>query len=371
MKTSLMIILVGFFLSMSWIGYLGFGWFEFNTGSEVMVDGITISAVIVTVLSVVFSIVSWFLFSWATNSINSKGIMISVITGVVLITPFKGDLGPMAAVLVGLVAGFAAYMIQKKITNHATNKPLVIGVVIIAVSYAILFALIVSVQTTHIWDTENDIGAWTGTPKGIQGHCDEKYMLIDNNECVLNPQFIKPNIVIIYDVVENSGTRLSVAPHDIVMNLTDGNTVTFVNNGTTTVNIFDNSKGIWHFDSVKPSSQRTLVINGTGFSEFLVQNSRTGVSGAIVALSEDTNSLPVETRAKMAQTIVSSDFRNNVELIGVGSGGAEPGIAIDIDEKFQDKHYDAEKFYYEKYSKMIPFDVPITIEFKKPFMLAT
>lgn len=371
MKTSLMIILVGFFLSMSWIGYLGFGWFEFNTGSEVMVDGITISAVIVTVLSVVFSIVSWFLFSWATNSINSKGIMISVITGVVLITPFKGDLGPMAAVLVGLVAGFAAYMIQKKITNPATNKPLVIGAVTIAASYAILFALIISVQTTtHIWDTENDIGAWTGTEK-IQGHCDEKYMTSGTGECVLNPEFIEPNTIIIYDLIDNSRTRLSIAPHDIVMNLTDGNTVTFVNDGTTTVNIFDNSKGIWHFDSVTPSSQRTLVINGTGFSEFLVQNSRTGVSGTIVALSEDTNSLPVETRAKMAQTIVSSDFRNNVELIGVGSGGAEPGITIDIDEKFQDKYDDAEKFYYEKYSSRIPFDVPITIEFKKPFMLAT
>ncbi|KER05366.1 hypothetical protein AAA799E16_01995, partial [Marine Group I thaumarchaeote SCGC AAA799-E16] len=52
-------------------------------------------------------------------------------------------------------------------------------------------------------------------------------------------------------------------------------------------------------------------------------------------------------------------------------GGAEPGIRITIDEKFQETVDDAEKFYYEKYSKMIPFDVPITIEFSEPFMLAT
>ena len=70
--------------------------------------------------------------------------------------------------------------------------------------------------------------------------------------------------------------------------------------------------------------------NGTGFHKVLVQNSREGESGRIVALSDNTNSLPVEIRAKMAQTIVGSDFRQGVGLISVGSGGAEPGIPIGI-----------------------------------------
>lgn len=201
-----------------------------------------------------------------------------------------------------------------------------------------------------------------------RGHCGEKYLMVGNDECILNPEFIEPNTVIIYDVTENSGNRLSIAPHYIVMDLKDGDTVTFVNDGLTTVNILDNSKGLWRFDNVKPSSQRMLVINSTGFYEFLVQNSILGESGEIVALSENTNSLPVETRAKMAQTIVGSDFGKEVGLIGVGSGGAEPGITIRIDEKFQDKYDDAEKFYYEKYRKMIPFDVPITIEFSTPIV---
>ena len=200
-----------------------------------------------------------------------------------------------------------------------------------------------------------------------RGNCGEKYMAVGNNECILNPEFIEPSTIIIYDVNDNSGTRLSIAPHDMVMNLTDGNTVTFVNDGLNTVNIFDKSKGIWRFDDVKPSFQRTLIINSTGFYEFLVQNSREGESGDIVVLSENTNSLPVETRAKMAQTIVGSDFRKGVGLISVGSGGAEPGITIGIHEKFQDKP-DAEQFYYEKYKKMIPFDVPIWIEFTSPIV---
>lgn len=188
------------------------------------------------------------------------------------------------------------------------------------------------------------------------------------NTCKPDPSLLEPNTVLIYDVIENSETRLSIAPHDIVMDLKDGDTVTFVNDGLTTVNILDDSKGFWRFDNVKPSSQRTLIINSTGFYKFLVQNSRLGESGEIIALSDDTNSLPVETRAKMAQTIVGSDFGKGVGLIGVGSGGAEPGITIGIDEKFQDKHDDAEKFYYEKYRKMIPFDVPITIDFSTPIV---
>ncbi len=133
---------------------------------------------------------------------------------------------------------------------------------------------------------------------------------------------LEPNTIIIYDVTDNSETRLSITPHYIVMDLRYGDTVTFVNDGSTTVNILDNSKGLWRFDNVKPSSQRTLIINSTGFYAFLVQNSILGESGEIVALSNNTNSLPVETRAKMAQTIVSSDFGKEAGLIGVGSEGA-------------------------------------------------
>ena len=81
------------------------------------------------------------------------------------------------------------------------------------------------------------------------------------------------------------------------------------------------------------------------------------------------NSLSVELRAKMAQAIVSSDFRKDVGLLSVGSGSAEPGITIGIHEKFEDK-LNAEQFYYEKYKNMIPFDVPIRIEFHPPATFA-
>ena len=103
-----LLITIGFFASLSWIGYLFSG-----LGGEVMVDGITVSAIVVTGLSVVFSILSWFLFSLRPKNLSVQGIMISVITGVAIITPFKGVFGPMAGILVGIVGGFAAYMIGK------------------------------------------------------------------------------------------------------------------------------------------------------------------------------------------------------------------------------------------------------------------
>ena len=207
--------------------------------------------------------------------------------------------------------------------------------------------------------------------KTVNDSCEPEYMLVGNNECILDPKFIEKNTIIIYDVTENSGTRLSVAPHFTIMNLTGNDVVKFVNNGANNVNIFDNFEEKWKFENVSPSSHRILSINNTGYCEFLVQNAYRGQTGVIVALSEDTPSLPVGIRAQMAQNIISSDFESRIELISVSSGGAEPGITIGINEKFQEKHDDAEKFYYEKYKEMIPFEVPIRIEFSVPIMLQT
>ncbi len=176
----------------------------------------------------------------------------------------------------------------------------------------------------------------------------------------------EPNTIIIYDVTENGITRLSITLHTLVMNLTDGNIVRFVNNGSTTVNVFDKSKGIWRFDDVKPSSQRVLTINNTEFYEVLVQNSRFGESGRIVVLDNDVDSLSVGDRVKMGKAIISGNFHEYPELVSVGDGSAEIGVHIAINKKELELHEDAKSYYHEKYSKIIPFEVPIIIEFGEP-----
>ena len=216
---------------------------------------------------------------------------------------------------------------------------------------------------------------------GGTGHCGETYLEVGNGECELNPEFLEPSTVMIYDVYEKNGMRLSIAPHTMLVNMTGNDVVVFENDSPNTVNIFvsdgatpmpifgNNAKGIQSFEGIKPSSQMMLEINATGYYQFLVQNSREGEMGEIVVLSENTNSLSVELRASMAQAIVSSDFRKDVGLLSVGSGSAEPGITIGIHEKFEDEP-NAEQFYYEKYKNMIPFDVPIRIEFHLPATFA-
>ena len=77
-----------------------------------------------------------------------------------------GIMGPMAAVIIGVVAGFVAFMLQKKITNPTQNKSLKIAAITVAASYLVLIMLFLAIQTNVIWDnTGNGIGSWTGTPE--------------------------------------------------------------------------------------------------------------------------------------------------------------------------------------------------------------
>ena len=206
--------------------------------------------------------------------------------------------------------------------------------------------------------------------------CGEKYIQVSDT-CQLNPELIEPNTVVIYDMHQKQGSRLSISPHDLIMNLTNGNTVTFVNDGSNTVNIFDRGSGNWEFEDVKPRSERTLMINNTGFYEILVQDKRHGDSGRIMVLSDETNSLLVGIKAKMAQGIIGAS-RDMAEykyvsgyIVSVGSGGTNPGITVGILESELEKHDDAESYYHDLITNMIPFDVPITIEFTGPIVLTT
>ncbi len=204
----------------------------------------------------------------------------------------------------------------------------------------------------------------------INGNCGLKYIQVSDT-CQLDPEFIEPDTIVIYDMHRTQGSRTSIAPHSLVMNLTNSNTVTFVNNASNTVNILDNSKGIWKFEDVKPQTKRSVIINGTGFYKILVQDTRHGSSGEIIALSDETNSLPVDVKARMAQGIIgaSRDMPEYGDVSGkivfVGSGSVNPGITVGILKSELKKYDDAETYYYNIIKNMIPFDVPITIKFRE------
>ncbi len=163
MKTRFLMIIAAFLVLLPW-----FQGFDIGANNEVMVDGITTSAIAVMIITIIFSLVSWFLFSWASKNIKFAGIPLSIIMSASLVIPFLQVLGPMAGVVVGVVAGFAAFMLQKKITNPAENKSLIIATITLVAAYSVLITVVLVTLTNSIWDAGDGIGAWTGTAELLE-----------------------------------------------------------------------------------------------------------------------------------------------------------------------------------------------------------
>ncbi len=114
---------------------------QYHVGNQVMVNDMTVSDSTVLLTSIVFSMISWFLFAWASKSIKVVGIPLSIISSMVLMIPFYDILGPMAAIIVGIVAGFVAFMFHKHMIT-SDNKSLIITIATVAVSYLTLTIMI-------------------------------------------------------------------------------------------------------------------------------------------------------------------------------------------------------------------------------------
>ena len=91
-------------------GLLWFGWFGFNAGSALAPNGDAVNAFVVTNTSAAAGVISWTMVSWLFNKKPSViGAASGAIAGLVAITPAAGFVGPMPAIVIGLVAGFACY----------------------------------------------------------------------------------------------------------------------------------------------------------------------------------------------------------------------------------------------------------------------
>ncbi len=147
---------------------LWFGWFGFNAGSEVMVDGITVSAWVVTNTATGMAAITWLLMSWAhTGKPSIVGAATGAVAGLVAITPASGWVGPMAAFIIGIAAGTVCYgCVAFKNARKWDDALDVWGVHGMGgLTGAILTGTLAS---PHIWDTGDGIGAWTGTPEGYE-----------------------------------------------------------------------------------------------------------------------------------------------------------------------------------------------------------
>src|SRR3989449_9331098 len=85
---------------------LWFGWFGFNAGSALAANALAVNALVVTNLAAAGAAVSWMLTDWVRKKKPSAvGIAVGAVCGLVAITPASGYVGPMASIIIGLVAG--------------------------------------------------------------------------------------------------------------------------------------------------------------------------------------------------------------------------------------------------------------------------
>ena len=82
------------------------GWFGFNAGSALAADGTAGMAMIVTHISAAVASLSWATIEWMKFGKPSViGIVTGMVAGLAAITPASGFVGPLGAVVIGLLAG--------------------------------------------------------------------------------------------------------------------------------------------------------------------------------------------------------------------------------------------------------------------------
>ena len=103
---------------LSFIGacLLWVGWFGFNAGSALSAGSLATSAFIATHFAAATATIGWGAAEWIRNGKPSAlGAISGAVAGLVAITPAAGFVGPMAALLIGLIAGVFCYLMVAKV----------------------------------------------------------------------------------------------------------------------------------------------------------------------------------------------------------------------------------------------------------------
>jgi Amt family ammonium transporter len=92
-------------------GLLWFGWYGFNAGSELQVDGVTSLAFLNTDIAASFATMAWLAIEWyREGKPKFVGLLTGSIAGLATITPCAGFVPIWASPIIGIVAGVACYL---------------------------------------------------------------------------------------------------------------------------------------------------------------------------------------------------------------------------------------------------------------------
>jgi Amt family ammonium transporter len=105
-------------LVLSFIGacLLWVGWFGFNAGSALAASSLASSAFVATHFGAAGAAVAWSAAEWIKNGkASALGAISGAVAGLVAITPAAGFVGPMPALVIGLVAGAFCYFMVARV----------------------------------------------------------------------------------------------------------------------------------------------------------------------------------------------------------------------------------------------------------------
>ncbi|MGH9433700.1 MAG: ammonium transporter [Terriglobia bacterium] len=92
------------------------GWFGFNAGSALSAGTLATSAFVATHLGAAGATIGWVVAEWLrTGKPSVLGAVSGAVAGLVAITPASGFVGPMPALLIGLIAGVVCYLMVVKV----------------------------------------------------------------------------------------------------------------------------------------------------------------------------------------------------------------------------------------------------------------
>ena len=90
---------------------LWFGWYGFNAGSALAVNGIAVSAFIATNTAAAAAGLSWALLEWIRNGKPTVfGIVTGSIAGLATVTPASGFVSPISAMVIGIAASIICFI---------------------------------------------------------------------------------------------------------------------------------------------------------------------------------------------------------------------------------------------------------------------
>jgi ammonium transporter, Amt family len=90
---------------------LWFGWYGFNAGSALAVNGVAVSAFIATNTAAAAAGLSWAFLEWIRNGKPTVfGIVTGSIAGLATITPASGFVSPVSAILIGICASIVCFI---------------------------------------------------------------------------------------------------------------------------------------------------------------------------------------------------------------------------------------------------------------------